>query len=125
VRPDAGALARGRELFTSNCAGCHQVAARGGVLTGGIAPPLQQATPTQIAEAIRMGPYLMPRFSVRQLPPEDVDAIAAYVLSTRDPPNRGGWGIGDIGPIPEGMVAWLIGLAALIAVARAIGERGP
>lgn len=125
VRPDTTAIARGRNLFATNCAGCHQIAARGGVLTGGIAPALEQATPTQIAEAIRLGPYLMPRFSVRELPPEDVDAIAAYVLSMRDPPNRGGWGIGDIGPIPEGMVAWLIGLAALIGVARLIGEPGP
>jgi ubiquinol-cytochrome c reductase cytochrome c subunit len=123
VRPDRSALSRGRELFTTNCAGCHQVVARGGILTGGIAPPLQQASPTQVAEAVRLGPYLMPRFSERQLTASDVDAIAAYVELTKRPPNRGGWGIGDIGPIPEGMVAWLIGLAALLLVARLVGER--
>jgi hypothetical protein len=30
-----------------------------------------------------------------------------------------------VGPIPEGMVAWLLGLAALLLIARVIGERTP
>jgi ubiquinol-cytochrome c reductase cytochrome c subunit len=38
--------------------------------------------------------------------------------------NEGGWGIGNIGPVPEGMVAWLLALATLLVVARLIGERG-
>jgi len=47
------------------------------------------------------------------------------VLSTRHPPDRGGWGIGNIGPIPEGMVAWLLAGAALLIIARLLGERRP
>lgn len=119
-----GDLAQGRKLFTENCAGCHQLVARGGVVPpAGVAPALQQATPTQIAEAVRIGPYTMPAFSPRQLDAHQLTSIARYVRWTRHPDNRGGWGIGNIGPVPEGMVAWLIGGAAALLVARLLGER--
>jgi ubiquinol-cytochrome c reductase cytochrome c subunit len=125
VDPAAGSLARGRELFTSNCAGCHQILAQGGIVVGATAPALQQANAREIAEAIRVGPYVMPSFSTGQLDQRDVDDLARYVLWTRDPEDAGGWGIGDIGPIPEGMVAWLVALLALLGVARLIGEGQP
>jgi ubiquinol-cytochrome c reductase cytochrome c subunit len=126
VEPGRGSLSQGLEAFTEHCAGCHQVVAQGGIVTGGVAPPLEQATPTQIAEAIRVGPYLMPRFSPRTIDDHTIDSIARYVTwTTHHPPNRGGWGIGRIGPIPEGMVAWLLGLVALLIVIRLIGERVP
>jgi quinol---cytochrome-c reductase cytochrome c subunit len=48
----------------------------------------------------------------------------AYVEKTKDPDNEGGWDLGGIGPIPEGMVAFFIGLLALLLVSRLIGERG-
>jgi ubiquinol-cytochrome c reductase cytochrome c subunit len=123
VHASTGSLSRGKELFTMNCAGCHQVVARGGIVTGAIAPPLQQASATQVAEAMRIGPYLMPVFGPKSVPPADVDSIARYVLYTRNLDNRGGWGIGNIGPIPEGMVAWLIAILGQIGVARLAGER--
>jgi quinol---cytochrome-c reductase cytochrome c subunit len=123
VDPARGQLNEGFELFTSNCAGCHQVVARGGIAPGATAPALQEATPRQIAEAVRTGPYLMPRFGKRQIDGAELDSIVRYVLTTRDPPDRGGWGIGNIGPIPEGMVAWLLAGTALLLVARLIGER--
>jgi ubiquinol-cytochrome c reductase cytochrome c subunit len=72
---------------------------------------------------VRVGPYLMPRFSEREIDRHALDSIAAYVLSTRRLPDKGGWGIGNIGPIPEGMVAWLLAGTALLIVARLIGER--
>jgi ubiquinol-cytochrome c reductase cytochrome c subunit len=122
--PAQGSLARGRRLFASSCAGCHQITGTGGVVPGAAVPPLDQATPTQIAEAIRIGPFLMPRFSEAALSQSDVDSIARYVQQVRtNPDDRGGWSLGHLGPIPEGMVAWLIGIAALLAVARIIGER--
>jgi quinol---cytochrome-c reductase cytochrome c subunit len=123
VDPAAGDLARGRRVFLSSCAGCHQILARGGIAPGAIAPALAQATPTEIAEAVRTGPYLMPSFSTTQIPQDDLDSLTRYVLWTRHPDNAGGWAIGDIGPIPEGMVAWLIAIVALLGVARLVGER--
>lgn len=70
-----------------------------------------------------MGPYLMPHFGAGQIDQHQLDSIARYVLWTHRPANLGGWGIYNIGPIPEGMVAWFIGLLALVIVARLIGER--
>lgn len=121
--PSKGDLARGFHDFTLHCAGCHQSVARGGLTLGAVVPNLHEATPQQIAEAVRMGPYLMPHFDVNQIDQHDLDSIARYVLWTRHPQNSGGWGIYNIGPIPEGMVAWFIGLAAMVIVARLIGER--
>ena len=126
-RPDpaAGKVNQGLQAFTLHCAGCHQVGARGGIVTGATAPALQDATPMQIAEAVRVGPYLMPSYNERQISDADLNSIVRYVLSTRTPDDRGGWGIGHIGPIPEGMIAWLLAGTALLLIARLIGERNP
>jgi ubiquinol-cytochrome c reductase cytochrome c subunit len=121
--PAKGNLALGLHEFTLNCAGCHQVVGRGGMTVGAQIPNLQEATPLQIAEAVRMGPYLMPNFGAKQIDQHELDSIARYVLWTRKPTDEGGWGIYNIGPIPEGIVTWWIGLAALALVIRLIGER--
>ena len=97
--------------------------ARGGITVNAQVPDLQAATPQQIAEAVRMGPYLMPHFDSNEIDQHELDSIARYVVWTRHPDNAGGWGIYNIGPIPEGIVAWFIGLVALVIVARLIGER--
>jgi ubiquinol-cytochrome c reductase cytochrome c subunit len=123
VAPERGSLSDGQELFTSHCAGCHQAVARGGVVPGAVAPALQQATPTQIAEAVRVGPNLMPAFPAAQIDQDELDSIVRYVLSTRDPDDAGGWGIGNLGPIPEGMVAWLLAGTALVLAIRLLGKR--
>ena len=55
--------------------------------------------------------------------PKKLDSINAYVQSIRHPYDRGGWGIGHIGPVPEGLVTWLLGAVALIATCMVIGKR--
>ena len=121
--PERGNLAEGLALFTDHCAGCHQVVAQGGVVSGGLPPPLENATDTQIAEAVRIGPYVMPRFSTRAISDEQLNSIVRYVDYTKHPDNSGGWALGDIGPVPEGLVAWFIAGAALVALCLIIGER--
>jgi ubiquinol-cytochrome c reductase cytochrome c subunit len=121
--PEQGKLSEGLRLFTQHCAGCHQVVAQGGVVTGARVPPLGDANAVQIAEAVRIGPYLMPRFSERDITPAQLDSLVRYVLLTQHPPNRGGWAIGNIGPFPEGMVTWLLAAVALIATCMVIGRR--
>jgi ubiquinol-cytochrome c reductase cytochrome c subunit len=123
ANPDRGDVARGKQAFTESCAGCHQVLARGGIVTGAFVPALTDATPRQLAEAVRVGPYLMPKFGERQIDQSELDDIAAYVRAQRDPDDRGGWGIGNIGPVPEGLVAWLLAGVVLLGVVRALGER--
>jgi ubiquinol-cytochrome c reductase cytochrome c subunit len=122
--PEQGDLAEGKQLFTLSCAGCHQVVGQAGAVPpSGIAPSRQEATNTQIAEAVRIGPYVMPKFTRRQISADELNSIIRYVDSTRHPDNAGGWGIGVLGPVPEGMVTWFIGILALVLVARMIGER--
>jgi quinol---cytochrome-c reductase cytochrome c subunit len=121
-QPAAGSVAEGRELFTEHCAGCHQVVAEGGVMTGAKAPPLDRATPRQIAEAVRIGPYVMPTFSEKDISDRELDSIIAYVRYAKDPQDEGGWGINHLGPFPEGMVVWLLAIPLLLITCRAIGK---
>ena len=121
--PAGGNISEGLQQFTLHCAGCHQVVARGGFVTGAVVPPLQSASATQIAEAVRIGPYLMPRFSKREISDAQLNSIVNYVLSTRHPDNRGGWGIGNLGPIPEGLVVWWIAAPLLIVACMMVGRR--
>jgi ubiquinol-cytochrome c reductase cytochrome c subunit len=122
-QPESGTLAEGLHQFTLHCAGCHQVVGRGGFVTGALVPPLQSATPTEIAEAVRIGPYLMPRFPTSQISDDQLNSIIKYVVSTRRPDNRGGWGIGNLGPIPEGLVTWWIGAPLLLIACVALARR--
>ena len=121
--PDRGDLGRGMHLFMDHCAGCHQIVAEGGYLTGAVAPPLEDATTTQIAEAVRIGPYVMPRFSTKSISDADLDSIIAYVQYAKNPDDRGGWSLGHVGPVPEGLVTWFLAAIALIGVCIVIGKR--
>jgi|tagenome__1003787_1003787.scaffolds.fasta_scaffold20956781_1 ubiquinol-cytochrome c reductase cytochrome c subunit len=122
-QPETGSLSKGLNLFTEHCAGCHQVVGEGGYVTDVRVPTLKKASATEIAEAVRIGPYLMPEFSKRAISDGQLDSIIAYVEHSKNPTDRGGWGIGHIGPVPEGIVAWFIAALALVAVCAWIGER--
>lgn len=121
--PASGNLADGQELFTEHCAGCHQIDAEGGYVTNAVAPALDKASPVEIAEAVRTGPYLMPRFSEKQISDDQLNSIIRYVAYTKHPDDRGGWSLGHVGPVPEGLVTWFIAIAVLIATCAVIGQR--
>jgi ubiquinol-cytochrome c reductase cytochrome c subunit len=121
--PARGNLAEGMKLFTEHCSGCHQVVAEGGYVTGAVAPALEDATPVQVAEAARIGPYLMPRFSEKQISNPQLDSIIRYVGYAKHPHDAGGWAIGHVGPVPEGLVTWFLGIAAVVATCVVIGKR--
>jgi ubiquinol-cytochrome c reductase cytochrome c subunit len=72
---------------------------------------------------VRIGPYVMPRFSKRAISDRQLDSIVRYVDWAKHPDNRGGWGIGDIGPVPEGLVTWFIAVVALVGLCMAIGKK--
>lgn len=120
----SGNLSYGGELFRVNCAQCHQAVGSGGALSDGkSAPDLSRATPLQIAEAIRTGPESMPVFSTAQLDDHQVNSVAKYVKFVTNPKDPGGSGIGHYGPIPEGLVAWLVGIPLLVIATLWIGSR--
>ncbi len=121
--PARGSTSAGLQQFMLHCAGCHQALAEGGFVTGARVPPLHTVPATQIAEAVRVGPYLMPRFSARQISDAQLNSIIEYVKSTGAPDNRGGWGIGNLGPIPEGLVTWWITIPLLILSCLAVSRR--
>jgi ubiquinol-cytochrome c reductase cytochrome c subunit len=123
-QPERGNVAEGMRLFTQHCAGCHQIAAEGGYVTGALAPPLSQTNAVRIAEAVRIGPWVMPKFSERVISDDQLNSIVAYVLTAHEPNDAGGWSLGHIGPVPEGMVTWLLAAVVLVAVCMVIGRRG-
>jgi ubiquinol-cytochrome c reductase cytochrome c subunit len=122
-KPSTGNLAQGLALFTEHCAGCHQVVAQGGFVTGALPPPLVEATPVQVAQAVRLGPYVMPRFSQRSISDRQLDSIIRYVEFTQRPARPGGWGLGFLGPVPEGLVTWFLAIPALLVLCLLLGRR--
>ena len=124
VDPAAGDLALGNQLYANNCAPCHSSAGAGGALGHATyAPRLDDATPTQVAEAVRIGPGAMPLFGRETFTDEELAAIVRYVDYLKDPADPGGLGLGHLGPIPEGFVAWVVGLGLIIVAIRWIGTR--
>jgi ubiquinol-cytochrome c reductase cytochrome c subunit len=115
----AGAdVALGQQLFVDSCSQCHNVVGAGGALTyGKYAPPLTRSTPTQIYEAMLTGPEAMPVINDTTITPSQKRDIVAYVTQTRALPNPGGFSLGRIGPVTEGIVAWVGGIGALLLAA--------
>ena len=122
---DDGDLAKGGDLFRTNCSSCHNFAGAGGALTRSkYAPALEPADARVIYAAMQSGPESMPRFSDNQLTPDEKRDITRYVrYITHENKDPGGAALGHYGPIPEGLVVFLVGIGALIIVTLWIGAR--
>src|ERR1700744_172034 len=119
-----GDLGRGGDLFRLNCSSCHNFTGKGGALSSGkFAPELEPANEQQILDAMRTGPQNMPKFSDRQLSFDAKKDLIAYVKNVTEARSPGGNGLGGFGPAPEGMVAWIVGMVAVIGAALWIGAR--
>ncbi len=117
-------VARGSELFRLNCASCHNFTGRGGALSSGkYAPNLDPATEAQIYTAMTSGPQNMPKFSDRQLTPEEKTDIIAYVEASTQSTAPGGYDLGGIGPVSEGLFIWIVGIVALVGVTLWAGSK--
>ncbi|MGK8524541.1 cytochrome bc1 complex diheme cytochrome c subunit [Nocardia asteroides] len=117
-------IARGSELFRMNCASCHNFTGRGGALSSGkFAPPLEPASEQQIYAAMLTGPQNMPKFSDRQLSPEEKRDIVAYVKNSSEEHSPGGWDLGGFGPATEGLAIWVVGITLVVGAAMWIGSR--
>ena len=112
------AVARGGQIFLTNCTACHNFAGKGGAMPhGGEAPALSHTSARHIFEAMLTGPGQMPTFSNGNLSPEEKRDVIAYLYSLRDQPEYGGFDLGGMGPVSEGLFAWLVGIGSLVGVA--------
>ncbi|MBD0708441.1 MULTISPECIES: c-type cytochrome [unclassified Streptomyces] len=118
--PAGADSSRGGELFRNNCAQCHNFTGQGGALTHGkYAPNLEGVSPKHLYEAMQTGPQNMPSFPDATMPEQQKKDIIAYVqaVNSDKTDSPGGLSLGGLGPVSEGLFAWIFGLGALIAVA--------
>ncbi len=105
----------GGELFRVNCSSCHSFGAHGGALSSGkFAPTLYEATSRQIYAAMLTGPQNMPVFGDNQLSPQEKRDIISYIEDLQINQNPGGFGLGRLGPVSEGLVIFLVGMVVII-----------
>ena len=124
--PEGADVAKGGELFRTNCAQCHNFTGKGGALTGGkYAPELDGVTPKHIYEAMQTGPQNMPSFPETVMPDKNKQDIIAYLgtVASGESESPGGLELGGLGPVAEGLFGWVFGLGALIAVAIWVAAR--
>ena len=111
-------VVKGGQFFETNCTACHNFAAAGGALPGGkFAPTLRGVSEKHIYEAMLTGPQQMPVFSDRVLKPEEKRDVIAYVKSIQHTPNYGGATLGSLGPVSEGLFAWIVGIGGCVGFA--------
>ncbi len=68
-------------------------------------------------EALLTGPSQMPVFSNGNLTPEEKRDVIAYLNSLDEQPNVAGFTLGSLGPVTEGLFAWVVGVGSLVAAA--------
>nr|WP_202498514.1 c-type cytochrome [Streptomyces sp. SID5469] len=126
VSPEGADIAKGGELFRTNCAQCHNFTGKGGALTHGkFAPSLEGVDPKHIYEAMQTGPQNMPSFPDTTLSEKNKKDIIAYLdaVNGDETVEPGGLSLGGLGPVSEGLFGWVFGLGTLIAVAVWVAAR--
>ncbi|MBS2937522.1 c-type cytochrome [Nocardioides sp. J2M5] len=109
------AITRGGQIFLTNCTACHNFNGAGGAMPrGGYAPTLHGVEGKYIYEALLTGPQNMPNFSNGNLSPEEKRDVIAYLGSIQDTPEYAGFTLGGLGPVSEGLFAWVVGIGGLI-----------
>jgi ubiquinol-cytochrome c reductase cytochrome c subunit len=119
-----GDPARGGEIFRVNCAMCHNFTGGGGALTRGKwAPSLAGVSGKHMYEAMITGPQSMPVFSDSNITPEQKQDVIAFLNTVNSDANQGGSSLGSMGPVSEGLFAWVVGIGALIGCAVWLGAK--
>lgn len=118
-------VSRGGEFFRTNCTACHNSVGAGGALPGGrYAPTLKDVDAKHIYEAMQTGPQQMPKFSDAVLTPQDKADVIAFVKAIDKQGDTGGYGAGGLGPVTDGLIAWIVGIGGLVGFAIWIGAHG-
>ena len=122
VSLESADVALGGKLYRAQCASCHATAGAGGALLRQEAPAVYHAAPSETAAAIRAGPGTMPAFGEAALSEEELNDVVAYVDYLSQPQDRGGQPLWHLGPLIEGLAAWVLGLGSLVLLALWIGK---
>ncbi|RLY94952.1 cystathionine beta-lyase [Kocuria tytonicola] len=110
-----GNSAEGAKVFLANCAMCHNAAGQGGALTRGkFAPSLMGVSEEHIYEAMQTGPQNMPVFNDANITPEEKRDVITYLKTLDNNTTVGGFSLGSLGPVSEGLFIWTIGLVVVI-----------
>ena len=112
------AVVDGGQLFLTNCTACHNFDGSGGAMPWGKhAPSLKSTSKKNLYQAMLTGPQQMPVFSDEVLNSKDKASIIAYLSSVEEEPEHGGLTLGGLGPVSEGMFAWVLGIGGLVGFA--------
>ena len=106
----------GGDLFRVYCSGCHSAIGSGGAMPSlNNAPNIRQYPPAEAIAAMILGRGNMPSFAGNTLDVRQQASVALYVQVIDDPPSPGGFGLGYLGPVPEG-AAGAVALLLLILI---------
>src|SRR5699024_7676134 len=119
-----GDPAAGGGLFRTNCAMCHNAVGSGGALTRGkYAPTRAEGSEQRPARALQTGPQNLPTFNDANLTRDAKRDVTADVKAGSDDPSPGGFKLGSLGPVAEGLFIWFFGLAAVIGMTVWLSSR--
>ena len=124
LHTDDRSLETGREVFEANCQQCHSATGHGASIGyANVAPGLMDATPQDLADAVRYGPDVMPKFGPNVIDQARLDDLASYVSYLQHAKyNPGGLQLANWGPVSEGFITWTFGIGLLVLLARRIGS---
>ena len=112
-------IVRGGEFFRTNCTACHNFAGAGGALPQRqVRPDAERRRPRSTSTR----PCSPARSRCRSSPttcsrPRTSATIIAYLKSIEETPTYGGFALGSLGPVSEGLFAWLVGIGVLVGFA--------
>lgn len=110
----------GGVLYRRHCAACHGATGIGGALAfQRETPSLLEAEPIDVATAVVAGPGAMPALSAT-FDRTELASVAGYVELLQDPTTTGVNLPGD--RVTEGLVAWLVGVGALLVAVALAGR---
>lgn len=124
LRSDNETIETGRDVYVEHCEQCHAATGHGNAVDyADVAPSLMDATPQDLADAVRYGPDVMPKFGPNVIDQRRLDALASYVWYLQHAQyNPGGMPLANWGPVSEGFMAWTFGIGLLVLLVRRIGS---
>src|SRR5690606_3932799 len=122
--PQGADIAKGGELFPTNCAQCHNFTGKGGALTHGkYAPDLEDVDPKHVYQAMLTGPQNMPSVPGSVLTAQSKTDTTPHLQAgnSGSSESRAGLALGSLGTVAEGLFGWVFGPGGLLAVAVWVG----